>query len=49
MPINSEDSYLITQTDIKSSDGKSGRKKVASFFYDLLSQDLPQNLEEYEL
>lgn len=44
-----EDSYLITQTDIKSSDGKSGRKKVASFFYDLLSQDLPQNLEEYEL
>lgn len=41
-------SELITQSDIKSSDGKSGRKKVSSFLYDMMNQDIPENPEEYE-
>ena len=39
---------LITQSEIKSSDGKSGRKKVAAFLYEMMSQDIPTNFEEYE-
>jgi hypothetical protein len=39
---------LITQSEIKSSDGKSGRKKIAAFLFEMMSQDIPTNFEEYE-
>ena len=39
---------LITQSEIKSSDGKSGRKKISSFLFEMMRQDIPTNPEEYE-
>ena len=39
---------LITQSEIKSSDGKSGRKKISAFLFEMMNQDIPTNSEEYE-